>query len=151
MSALYSEIRREVKAGNKKLINVTYSPDIYRIFKIIKEDHPQYEKRRYTLKKLDGTPLQTESKVNEMRTTHKYRRLFASDLLKVNKETKNVNYDNDRALQLNKVEIEREVIEKPIIEKDNSKSIIVSTEQQPQEIRKSSRTRKSNRDNDYMY
>ena len=147
MSALYSEIRREVKAGNKKLINVTYSPDIYRIFKIIKEDHQQYEKRRYTFKKLDGTPLYTESKVNEMKTSHRYRRLFASDLLKVDKTTKNVNYNNDRAVQLNKVEIEREVIDKPVIEKDNK----IIEQQQPQEIRRSSRERKQKQDSDYIY
>ena len=135
MSSLYSELRREVKQGNKKLINVSYSPEIYRVFKIIKEDHPTYERKRYTLKKLDGSPLLTESKVNEMRKTHRYRRLFASDLLKVDKQTKNVGYDNDRAVQLNKVEIEREVIEKPVIEKDNK----IIEQQQPQEIRRSSR------------
>ena len=83
MSSLYSELRREVKAGNKKLINVSYSPEIYRIFKILKEDHPTYERKRYTLRKLDGSPLHTESKINEMKKTHRYRRLFASDLIKV--------------------------------------------------------------------
>ena len=104
MSSLYSEIRKEVKAGNKKLINVTYTPEIYRIFKVIDETHPSYERKRYTLKKLDGTPLYTESKINEMRHSHKYRRLFGSDLIKIDKKTKNIEYDNDRANPLNQIE-----------------------------------------------
>lgn len=104
MSSLYSELRKEVKQGNKKLINVSYSPEIYRVFKVLKEDHPTYERRRYTLKKLDGSPLLTESKVNEMKKTHRYRRLFASDLIKVDKETKNIDYTNERARQLNMID-----------------------------------------------
>ena len=39
-----------------------------------------------------------------MRKTHRYRRLFASELIKVDKETNNVDYSNDRAKQLNLIE-----------------------------------------------
>ena len=116
MSALYSEIRKEIKAGNKKLINVSYTPEIYKIFKVIDETHPSYERKRYTLRKLDGSPLFTESKSNEMRKTHRYRRLFASDLLKVDKDTENVAYDNNRAKQLN--QIEKLIVEKPKVIKE---------------------------------
>ena len=142
MSALYSELRKQVKAGNKKLINVTYTPEIYRIFKIIKEDHPTYERKRYTLKRLDGTPLETETKINEMRHKHKYKRLFASDLLKVDKDTKNVSYNNIRANQLN--QIDKLVIDKPIAIKEKVKKInnIVVEEEAPQQLRRSTRTRK---------
>ena len=142
MSALYSELRKQVKAGNKKLINVTYTPEIYRIFKIIKEDHPTYERKRYTLKRLDGTPLETETKINEMRHKHKYKRLFASDLLKVDKDTKNVSYNNIRANQLN--QIDKLVIDKPITIKEKVKKInnIVVEEEAPQQLRRSTRTRK---------
>ena len=110
MSALYSEIRKAVKQGNKKLINVTYTPEIYRVFKVIDETHPSYERKRYTLKTLDGQPLYTERKVNEMTHSHRYRRLFASDLLKVDKDIKNLDYTNYRANQLN--QINKLVIEK---------------------------------------
>ena len=56
------------------------------------------------IKKLNGSPLYTESKVNEMKQSgNRYRRLFASDLLKVDKTTMNVYYDNDRAVQLNSI------------------------------------------------
>ena len=139
MSALYSELRKAIKQGNKKLINVTYTPEIYRVFKVIEETHPSYERKRYTLRTLDGTPLYTESKINEMKHSHRYRRLFASDLLKVDKDTKNINYGNDRANQLN--QIHKLVIEKPIEEKKKrlpkEKAI-----QEPQEIKRSTRNNK---------
>ena len=116
MSSLYSELRKLVKQGKKKLINVSYSPEIYKIFKVLKEDHPGYERKRYTLRTLDNTPLYTESKMNEMTHAHTYRRLFASDLLKVDKDTKNVNLNNNEANVLN--QIEEIVIEpKPIVTK----------------------------------
>jgi hypothetical protein len=83
---------------------------------VIDETHPSYERKRYTLRKLDGSPLFTESKSNEMRKTHRYRRLFASDLLKVDKDTENVAYDNNRAKQLN--QIEKLIVEKPKVIKE---------------------------------
>jgi len=148
MSALYSELRKEIKAGNKKLINVSYTPEIYKIFKVIDETHPSYERKRYTLKKLDGSPLYTESKVNEMRKTHRYRRLFASDLLKVDKETDNVAYDNNRAQQLNQIE-KLEVKPKQRIIKEKIQKEIIPEE--PKELRRSTRTRKEKRDEDFVY
>jgi len=36
MNALYSDIRRIVKSGTEKLIVVKYTPDIYRIVKVVK-------------------------------------------------------------------------------------------------------------------
>jgi transposase InsO family protein len=45
MSALYSELRKAIKQGNKKHINVTYTPEIYRVFKVIDEVHPSYERK----------------------------------------------------------------------------------------------------------
>jgi hypothetical protein len=151
MSALYSELRKEIKAGNKKLINVNYTPEIYKIFKVIDETHPSYERKRYTLKKLDGTPLYTESKVNEMRKTHRYRRLFASDLLKVDKETDNVAYDNNRAQQLNQIEKLEVKPKQRIIKEKIQKEIIPEEPEEPKELRRSTRTRKEKRDEDFVY
>ena len=149
MSSIYSEIRKEVKAGNKKLINVSYTPEIYKIFKVLQEDHPGFERKRYTLKKLDGSPLHTESKINEMKHTHRYKRLFASDLLKVDKQTKNIEYTNDRANQLN--QIEKLVVDKPIsIEKPKAIKTINKPIEEPI-IRKSTRERKPKKDDDYIY
>ena len=141
MTSIYSELRKQVKAGNKKLINVSYTPEIYKIFKVLQEDRVGYEKKRYTLKHLDGSPLETEYKVNEMRKNHRYKRLFASDLLKVDKNTKPTNYTNDRANQLNlmdKLIVDKPVkMNKPKVIKDN-----IPIDKPVEEIRRSSRQRK---------
>ena len=37
MSSTYSEITKAVKAGDKKHINVSYTPEIYRVLKYFKK------------------------------------------------------------------------------------------------------------------
>ena len=143
MSSIYSEIRNEVKACNKKLIYVIYTPEIYRVFKVIQEDHPGYERKRYTYKKLDGTPLYTESKFNEMKHSHRYKRLIASDLIKVDKKTTNITFNNDRANPLNR--IKKLVNEKPIIVNvptENNEGVETDIVEPPQQIRKSTKREK---------
>ena len=77
-----------------------------------RQNHPWFERKRYTLKTFDGTPLHTETKIIEMKLTQRYKRLFASNLLKVDKNTKNIEYTNERGNQLYK--IEKLVVYKPI-------------------------------------
>jgi hypothetical protein len=90
-----------------------------------------------------------------MKHSHRYRRLFASDLLKVDKETRNISYNNNRANQLN--QINRLVVEKPIVEKEKvnrlPKDKAITQPQEPQEttVRRSTRTRKENKSDDYVY
>ena len=86
--------------------------------------------------------------MNEMTHTHTYRRLFASDLLKVDKNTKNIDYNNDRGNQLNQIDkFVKETIPKPIKEK-----VITPIQKEPQEepqqepqqeLRRSTRVRKT--------
>jgi transposase InsO family protein len=57
LSQLYSQIRKMVKAGDKKYIVVKYSPEIYIIDKNLKPDNEGFEKLRYTLKTLAGDQL----------------------------------------------------------------------------------------------
>jgi hypothetical protein len=84
-----------------------------------------------------------------MRKTHRYRRLFASDLLKVDKDTENVAYDNNRAKQLN--QIEKLVVEKPKVIKEKKKPVEkiiedeVVEEEPPKELKRSSRGQIPNR------
>ena len=52
LSQLYSQVCKKVKDHDKKYIVVKYSPDIYIIDKVLKEDHEGLEKKRYTLKKI---------------------------------------------------------------------------------------------------
>ena len=69
----------------------------------------------------------------------------------MDKETQNINYNNDRANQLN--QINKLVVEKPTVEKQkiNKPKQKETTEEQPQEIRRSTRTRKENKNDDYVY
>ena len=50
MSSIYSEIRKEVKAANKKLITGTYTPEY--IFKVLQEDHLGFKQKYIHLKNL---------------------------------------------------------------------------------------------------
>ena len=96
------------------MIVVNYSPDIYTISSILQKDLKnirdylrrtvQYENLRYTLK-LNGVEVQTEQKINDPNRIRKSKRLFASDLIKVSKETKNTfleDFTMKDAMKLNK-------------------------------------------------
>ena len=87
---------------------------------------------------------------------HRYRRLFASDLLKVDKDTENVAYDNNRAKQLN--QIEKLVVEKPKVIKEKKKPVekiieedVIEEPEEPKELKRSSRERKQKRDENFVY
>jgi len=147
MSSLYSELRKQVKAGKKKLINVSYSPEIYKIFKVIKEDNPGYERKRYTLRKLDNSPLYTESKMNEMTHAHTYRRLFASEILKIDKNTENVSFDNKQANVLNQIETVAPEPKPKVIREKKTKPVkeTIDESEEPKETRRSTRGQIPNR------
>ena len=118
MGTLYSNVRKLIKSGDKKLIVVNYSPTIYQIESVLKKDIKDkvvrdnvisYEKSRYTLKNLDGTSVQTQQKLNNPNKERRDKRFFASDFQLV----KNPNTDgsylehfsvND-ALKLNKKDL----------------------------------------------
>ena len=114
MGALFSKIRKLIKSDNKKLIVVNYSPDVYTISTILNKDLKdtrdhlrrvvQYENLRYTLK-LNGNEVQTERKMNNPDRERKSKRFFASDLIKVDNDTKNTfleNFSLQDAIKLNK-------------------------------------------------
>ena len=114
MGALFSKIRKLIKSDNKKLIVVNYSSDVYTISTILNKDlkdtrdhlrrSVQYENLRYTLK-LNGVEVQTERKMNNPDRERKSKRFFASDLIKVDKETKNTfleDFSMKDAMKLNK-------------------------------------------------
>jgi hypothetical protein len=89
MSTLYSSVRKIIKSGDKKLLVVNYSPTLYQIKSILQKDIKDrnvgnnvisYEKKRYTLKNLDGTPVQTQQKLNNPNRERRDKRFFASDM-----------------------------------------------------------------------
>ena len=91
-----------------------------------------------------------------MTQTHKYRRLFASDLLKIDKNTKNIDFDNNRANKLNQIDniVEDIPIEtqqkKPRNKKPIEESKIEESQSEP-ELRRSTRERKKKQDEDFIY
>jgi len=72
MASLYSSVRKIIKFGDKLLV-VSYSPTLYQIKSILNKDIKDrnvgdnvisFKKKRYTLKNIDGSPLQTQQKLN---------------------------------------------------------------------------------------
>jgi hypothetical protein len=116
MGTLFSSVRKLIKSGDKKNIVVNYSPTVYKITGIIAKDKPDivvrnktisYEKLRYTLSNLDGTPLASELKNNNPNAVRKSKRFFASDMQLVNdydKETYLKDFSIEDALKLNKMD-----------------------------------------------
>jgi hypothetical protein len=116
MGTLYSSVRKLIKSGDKKNIVVNYSPDIYKITNILRKDKPdrrvgnttiEYEKSRYTLSNLDGTPLATQQKMNNPNAVRKSKRFFASDMQLVNdpeEETYLKDFSVEDAIKLNKMD-----------------------------------------------
>ena len=85
-----------------------------------------------------------------MKHTHINKRLFANDFLKIDRSTKNIEYSNDRANQLN--QLEKLVVDKPItIVKPKAIKPTNKPIEEPTIIRQSTRERKPNKDNDYVY
>jgi hypothetical protein len=89
MATLYSSVRKIIKSGDKKLLAVNFSPTLYQIKSILNKDIKDrtvgdnvisFEKRRYILKNIDGTPLQTQLKRNNPNAIRKEKRFFASDM-----------------------------------------------------------------------
>jgi hypothetical protein len=87
MSALYSGVRQIVKAGNEKLLVVKYTPDIYRVVKVVKPRKTQ--KLEYYITNAYGE--------------RPNRSFFLSDLQKVEPNAnEGINLTTERAMNLNK-------------------------------------------------
>jgi IS30 family transposase len=116
MGALYSSVRKLIKSDDKKNIVVNFSPTVYKITRILGKDKADriinnnvisFEKLRYTLSNLNGTPLATELKKNNPNAVRKSKRFFASDMQLVSdpdKETYLKNFTVQDALKLNKMD-----------------------------------------------
>jgi hypothetical protein len=116
MGTLYSKVRKLIKSGDKKNIVVNYSPTVYKITNILGKDKADrrvgnnvisFEKLRYTLSNLDGTPLASELKNNNPNAVRKSKRFFASDMQLVtdpDKETFWKDFSVEDAIKLNKMD-----------------------------------------------
>jgi hypothetical protein len=117
MATLYSSVRKIIKSGDKKLLVVNYSPTLYQIKSILQKDIKDrilgnnvisYEEKRYTLKNLDGTPVQTQQKMNNPNAVRRDKRFFASDMQLVKNPEQEGSYLENftvkDALKLNKID-----------------------------------------------
>jgi hypothetical protein len=116
MGTLYSSVRKLIKSGDKKNIIVNYSPTVFKITRILGKDKADrrvgnnvisFEKLRYTLSNLDGTPLATQLKKNNPNAVRKYKRFFASDMQLVtdpDKDTFLKDFTVEDSIKLNKMD-----------------------------------------------
>jgi hypothetical protein len=88
MGTLYSSVRKIIKSGDKK----TPCGELSRVHSILQKDKKDrrvgdtvisYEKLRYTLNNMDGTPLQSQEKNNNPNVQRERKPFFASDMLLV--------------------------------------------------------------------
>ena len=93
-SSLYSSARKLLKAGKGKLIIARYTPDIYRIAKVIKPnpDHKNAEfvRTRYFLYDKKNRIVDTELKKNDPNKRRPHKLFFASELQKIDKVPKKI-------------------------------------------------------------
>jgi hypothetical protein len=82
-SALYSKIREKIKAGGKKNIVVTFSPEIFRIYQVVRMRNRNvgYENRKYMVKRLDGSLLIAEN-LRQPNAEPNEKRLFGNEMIK---------------------------------------------------------------------
>jgi transposase InsO family protein len=97
MSAVYPSIRQIIKSGNAKQIVVQYLPFLFQIKSVIYKRKGLLEKNEYTLIH-DGHTLCSPLKNRDTATA---KRLFASDLIAVDEDTK-IEMTAAEALKLNK-------------------------------------------------
>jgi hypothetical protein len=116
MGTPYSEVCKHIKSGDKKNVVVNYSPPVNKITRILGKDKADrtignnvisFEKLRYTLSNLDGTPLATELKKNNPNAVRKSKRFFASDMQLIpdpDKETFLKDFTVEDSMKLNKMD-----------------------------------------------
>jgi hypothetical protein len=99
MSIIFSNVRKQLKAGNSKQIVVNYTPILFKIVRVIKSKIG-LRRDKYVVENLEtGFPLKKRDYSN--------RYLFASDMILADEgnEQENQNLTMDDALKLNKVTI----------------------------------------------
>ena len=81
MSALYSKHRMMIKKNKSKLLSLKYSPEIYKVYKVIKPD--DFVKERYLLRDSNDITILTELKLNNPNAVRQAKLFFGSELLRV--------------------------------------------------------------------
>ena len=110
-SSLYSSARKLLKAGKKKLIIARYTPDVYRIAKVIKPNpnskDAEFVRTRYFLYDKNNRIVDTELKLNNPNKARPHKLFFASELQKINKIPKKI-ISQDTTENWNQMQIDYE-------------------------------------------
>ena len=130
-----SDIRKKIKDGDKKNIIISFSPEVFKIRSIIMPDrNTNVENRRYTLETLDGEPFLTEVKINNPNAERSYKRVFGSELQKVNDDVAHLTQkdaDKLNQVQHNYVYAPEPVINNPIVEPVNNNPVVEPVNNNP--------------------
>ena len=92
MAALHSEHRKMIKKNKSKLLSLKYSPQIYKVYKVIKSD--DFVKERYLVRDSNDETVLTELKLNNPNAIRQARIFFGSDLLRVGDNDENITDDD---------------------------------------------------------
>jgi hypothetical protein len=96
MSSIFSNVRKLVKNNATKQIVVTYSPDVYRVQRVIIPRRGLLERKRYILVKENGVPIRTAKGQTKI--------FYASELIPATHATPPAHVTMLQALKLNKVD-----------------------------------------------
>ena len=106
LSSLYSKVRAIEKAGNKKLLPVKYSPELFTVEKRIRPH--QLRKARYTLLDSNGRQVLQELADKSESFKREPKLFFGTELQKVNKDSENIITTN-QAIKLNRLNVPIEI------------------------------------------
>jgi len=104
MSAISTNVRREVKQGNTKQIVIRWSPIVFRITKKIVPRQPTLERSRYIVEDAEQNRVLFKRNRKASRDTIHPARLYASELLLMPSSQNNTNLTMADTYILNKVE-----------------------------------------------
>ena len=96
MSSLFIDIQHKIKTNETKHIPITYSPDVYRIYKKIIPKKLGFSKSSFLLETLDGHKLVVGN-------NDKPKRFYMNELQFTPENFENGTIDMDTALKLDKV------------------------------------------------
>jgi hypothetical protein len=92
MAALESRHRMMIKKNKSKLLSLKYSPEIYKVYKVIKPD--DFVKERYLIRDSNNVTVLTELKLNNPNAIRQAKLFFGSELLRVGDNAENITDDN---------------------------------------------------------
>jgi hypothetical protein len=99
LPSIDTKLRKLIKSGDSKKIVVKYSKEVYIIDKVIKTRKDVFQKTKYTLIDSDGDVVMNEK--------GKPLRLYATDLQKIDKDTKPIKVNEEKLNEIVEEDIQK--------------------------------------------